>query len=168
MKKDPNIIRPGDRVRVVTPLQFLRCGYPKTPEDYLCEATKKLASFGLKMKPYVFDRVADRLAWGLCVTNGYGGRDRTIHTQESPDLLGKTFVVREVRTVMTGVYFPPRGWSQPDYWTGESDYEPGGLDKQKSHRIAQLVQEDGIHIFNDSTLPEVEVIHLEKLKEKEP
>ena len=36
----------------------------------------------------------------------------------------------------TGIYFSPGGGY--DNWTGEYDFEPGGLEKEKTHKILEL------------------------------
>jgi hypothetical protein len=182
LKKDPKVIRPGDRVRVITPLQVIRCGYPKEPKDYLNETEKAIhllemnlfqpeqvkafVASSRRFPTYARRRLADRLSWALCMANGYGGSERTIHTQENLELLKKTFTVASIRTAMTGRYYPPSGGYNS--YTGDSDWEPGGLANMKSHRIAKLAPEHGCYLIDPTTLPEVEVIHLEKLKENEP
>jgi len=168
--------RPGDRVRVLEPRRFVRCGYPKVPADYLPAAEElyrqlrtpdgQALRFGNKAK----GRILDALSYALAQEDHFGGPERTVHTEQDLSLLEGTYVVQEVRSVKTGRYYPPSGGSV-DSWTGESDWEPGGLADEKVHRIARLKYQDESRVrgFVYSCIaavgggPEVEVCHLERV-----
>ncbi|MFA6118092.1 MAG: hypothetical protein WC729_29165 [Sphingomonas sp.] len=172
----PDIVyRPGDRVRVLEPRRFVRCGYPKVPADYAVAAEElyrqlrtpdgQALRFGTKAE----GRILDALSYGLAQKDHFGGPERTVHTEQDLSLLEGTYIVQEVRSVKTGRYYPPSGGGT-NYW-GESDWEPGGLADEKVHRIARLKYSDDskVRSFLYSLIsfagggPEVEVCHLEKV-----
>lgn len=171
-KRDP-IIRAGDRVRVVVPKFVKRVGYPKSVEDYVPEVleaaktalaaalkpAKTLAALATPTERTVL-RIARELAYLRAKQDGFGGRERSIHFEDIPEHAGVVCTVHDVRTVMTGRYFAPSGGGY-DYYTGESDYEPGGLDNMKPHRLASVsLYRSGKFSTADLELP---VYHLEKL-----
>lgn len=182
-----NIIRRGDYVKVVKPTVVIRCGLPKTTLDYRDWALKQYEKMDL-----VGDEVKITEYWKLCPPDetlirylarykGYmehfGGRDRSLHTAEAPDLVGATGYVWDIKTVYTG-YCHSSYTSGPDYWTGETDYEPGGLEDKKGHRIAwvcfdQYMDNFFLNIKNEPHFKEywrgfslqgapIEVVNLEK------
>ncbi len=130
----PNIIRVGDRVRIVTPTIVTRVGYPKTVKEYEPLA-KEL--FGAELEKHLrrghtFDKVIRDIAYGLAKKDGFGGRERSLHLKDVPGILDQEFYVSGARMVRTGTYYPPQ-YSSSYY--GESDYEPGGLANAKSHKL---------------------------------
>ena len=178
MSKNSKVIRSGDRVIVRKPLQFIRCGYPKTPKDYIEQATLAVTLIeqqflpkterNVLLKPvnkrfptYVRERLIDKFAWAFCVEEGFGGPERKIYTKENPALLNIECTVESVRSVMTGRYYPPRTWTSYNYL--ETDWEPGGLANQKVHRIATIYPDRGPHMYLIGEYPEIELIHLEKI-----
>lgn len=159
----PVAVSAGDRVRVVDPRRVLRVGYPKCAADYLaavCEQHEETLRevFGFKaslrfpsLLPHPASTLEERVAkmprqlrralWDLaylaCRRDGFGGKERRVHLSEPlPAWVGVEFGVARVRTVMEGDYFGPSG--NYDSWTGESDYEPGGLDNQRPRRLATM------------------------------
>jgi hypothetical protein len=72
----------------------------------------------------------------MAVNDGFGGRARTLHTKEYPNLLGRMFQVSETKRVVTGTYYPPSGGDRS--WYEESDWEPGGLTDQKHYKLVSL------------------------------
>lgn len=159
MGKRPNIIREGDRARIIVPKVVVRVGYPKAVSDYL-ETAK--AKFGAALLEEIGERVTDqvlqKIAYGLALADGFGGRERSLHLKDVPDLLGQEFTVGRIRTVQTGTYYPPRGGY--DYY-GDYDHEPGGLENMKARRLAT-----GFMVANCTYLvskSEIPVEHLEKV-----
>ena len=158
-------IEVGDSVRVVVPRFVARVGYPKQVEDYLPQVdgeAAKLNVFLQALRPddhkwrarthsrgvwheqhpawvseRVFDRIRKDVAYSLAQADGFGGRERSIHWTERPELAGATVRVCEVRVVNTGMYYPA---STAYYGSGshEYDYEPGGLDDRRTHRLLRL------------------------------
>ena len=156
MKKNPNLIRENDRVRIVVPKIVTRVGYPKSVKDYVKVAEEK---YGAQLRKDIKWEWAVEIAYGLAKTDGFGGRERSLHFEEKPEILGQEFTVSGIRTVQTGTYYPPHS-SQTYY--GEYDYEPGGLANMKAHRLATGF---GVfwHLYDGSRM-EIPVAHLEKVK----
>ena len=94
-----NIIRIGDKVKIINPEIFQRVGYPLTKQEIINKFTKDekaiieefMNSFGVSyssgffcLAPArnqdVFDRIADALAYGRIRQQGYGGNERKIFT----------------------------------------------------------------------------------------
>jgi len=137
------VIRVGDWVKIVVPRFVERVGYPRSLKDYkgavevlykeqLDAIFEKRDRRGiLRAPPFVEwrarERVVHEIAYMLARQDGFGGRDRTMHFKEVPEMDGKMVQVQRVRTCMTGTYYAPS-------CDGE-DYEPGGLDGQKRHRL---------------------------------
>lgn len=132
-KKNPNIIRVGDWVRIVTPKIVTRVGYPKSVKDYMPTAK---ALFEAELKKHlggmVIDRILHDIAYGLAKSNGFGGNERSLHLEDQPQIMGQEFCVSGVRMVQTGTYYPPSYWTS---YYGEHDWEPGGLADMKSRRL---------------------------------
>ena len=157
---DPKIIRLNDRVRITVPKIVTRVGYPKSVKDYLPLAEEK---YGAQLRKdikweWAVNKALQQIAYGLAKTDGFGGRERSLHFSEKPDLLGQEFTVAGIRTVQTGTYYPPHS-SQTYY--GEYDYDPGGLMDMKAHRLAT-----GFGVFwslYDGSQLEIPVEHLEKI-----
>lgn len=152
--KRSSVLRVGDRARIVTPKFVVRVGYPKVTEDYLPEVDAKVGPelFALLEKLLVIDagptpgrirldttrwpehrvvkRIRHDLAYLLARADGFGGKTRTLHYREIPEAASEIIEVEELRTALTGTYFPPRSY--------EDDWEPGGLDNEVRHRLAKV------------------------------
>lgn len=139
-------VRVGDRVRIINPLHVVRVGYPKSVVDYenvvdaaaletflRAQAPKRYA----RMKSAVDTRegraIRRQLALILAQQDGFGGSERKLHTEEIPEFKDVTGTVRFVKMARTGLYYPPS--SSHDWETGYAEYEPGGLNKAKMHRL---------------------------------
>jgi hypothetical protein len=160
-KAKPKYAKVGDRVRIVEPLMFKRCGYPLDPRAVrdkfameIHELTKRavLAVRGVAL-PKHEDQVEDvslryfevhrgdqwnlfeRAVVGFILQReGFGGRERTVHEVEVAEYKGRTATVTAKQTVMTGTYYAPScGYNGYDY-----DYDPGGLEDMKAHVIYTL------------------------------
>jgi hypothetical protein len=152
MKVKKHIFRVGEAVKIVTPETFLRVGYPKTKKDIEKELTPEqyskiddlLREFGLSndgiyntdyIKTKVRAKVIDAIAYGVLYKQGYGGRDRTIHTENLPELAGRTARIQSKKVVRTGKYEPGTMGCDSD---GYNDYDPAYLSNCKSHVILEL------------------------------
>lgn len=145
----PPVIRPGDQVRILKPIRVLRVGYPKGIEDYeKAVDTAALARFLVDTAPKHFQWRKDpvdtregrairrQLALVLAQQDGFGGKQRTLHTEECPEALNAIAQVISVRSVRTGTYYPPSSYQ--DWESGHTEYEPGGLTDAKMHRLLSL------------------------------
>jgi hypothetical protein len=179
-----NIIRKGDRVKVVNPEFFIRCGYPMTKEDVLRSVLKTgdvkkiedfLSDFGiyqhffaipgtdikhtLETRAYtqVFDRVADALAYGILAAKRFGGRERKVFTEKKEQYLNAEGTVVGRKVVNSGYYQP--GWSD------EYEGEPAYLTNQKTHVIfdVELDYNPEQKIWYPYTCLQIEKTNLQKL-----
>ena len=67
----------------------------------------------------------------------FGGNTRSLHTYREESLKPDTECqVISRKTVKTGTRYGPSGGQ--DYWTGEWDYEPGGLENEQTHVLLQF------------------------------
>lgn len=167
-------IRVGDRVRVVTPKLFVRCGYPLSFDAVLAEVATKhrlaveefLGTLGVMLPassyegyPQSVGKVLKAVAYDLLRQRGHGGKERSIYTTEKPEFAGKEYAVTAVRFVKTGYYCP----GYVDY---SGDHNPPYLGSEKTHRILTL----GGHGRYENTLsdpsggrwrePEIEVTNV--------
>ena len=82
-----------------------------------------------------YRKMLEGLALMLVRHQGFGGRERSLHTVEIPELAGKTFLVCSKCNVKTGTYYPPGG--------SYEDYEPGGLSDAKTHVLLDVLAQTG-------------------------
>lgn len=142
------VYRPGDRVIIMQPQVFVRCGYPfdvvKETDSILThyrfdieQLIEKIDQNG-QPSHYGFDpdirAVASRLARIVAIRRGYGGNERRIYTEWCAEILGKEGTVFSKRVVKTGNRYGPSGGRDEDgHW-----YEPGRLENEKTHVILQV------------------------------
>lgn len=179
------IYRAEDVVRIVNPLFVTRVGYPWDKEyvkknvitddqrKALTEMLEKFhlrpSYFGFEGKGYfdnAFEKILDEMAYWVMKTQGFGGRERTIHTELREDCRGKLAKIISKRVVKTGEYFPSTSYY--DY-NGETEYEPGGLRKEKTHVLLNLdiFSDDGMWAMISSTdKMEIEECHVEIYKQQ--
>ena len=182
MSLKKNVIRINDRVRIINPETFVRCGYPWSKE-YVKEnvITKEqrqairnlLYPDAAPACPVLFKfgeeesveelKMIDILAYVILMKNGYGGKERTVHTKLREELRGKTGVVCDRKVVKTGCYHP--GYSSQGYYDAYPEYEPAYLTNEKSHVILRIL----VHGINDAFVTDpdnqiwIENKHLEKI-----
>lgn len=191
--KNENTIRIGDWVRIREPNIFDRCGYPfsfemamteiyekhgKLIEDLLEKAVLATrASFELRevfsnsenLKSPVFHEIQKKMAYALVEQKKFGGPERKVHTKYIEDLKGLVTKVGYIRFVHSGKYFPSSGGY--DCYSGEYDYEPGGLSERKVHKILVLDKMIDTNImdsrkrFADENYYKIEACWVEKIKE---
>lgn len=142
-------IRVGDRVRIVNPMIFERCGYPLGKKEALAQARHlygaELATLVRKVHGYSllcdvteykgYRDALDGLAYEHMKANCFGGSERSIHAVHIPDLAGKESEVRGVKICKTGTYRPST--EQHSYFD-PMEIEPAELANSKTHRILIL------------------------------
>ena len=151
------VFREGDKVKVVNPDFFVRCGYPLTKELARQDIMKQHAETVHRaindlirtIDEKVFNGKKDRdnyLTWDFYVNekivnivaeeylkqNGFGGRKRSIYTERQEVSKDEVFEVIGKRTCVTGTYVPGCGGPYPE------DYEPARLASPKTHVILKL------------------------------
>ncbi len=112
VRKD--VIRYGDKVEIINPEVFIRCGYPWTKrfvkENIITDKQREairvmLNAFNVNLpktidefiglyynkqrEDPIFDEIMDVMASSILKSNGWGGNKRTIHTELREDLRGK-------------------------------------------------------------------------------
>jgi hypothetical protein len=177
-KAKDGIIRVGDKVRILNPQMFVRCGYPMTvsseTEIVEKELGMKIAEFihsvspdrnfipGLRPASSDFERLKSKIAREVahyrCGLKGWGGRARQIYTREDICYLNQVCTVRGIRFVKTGEYEPASGGGY-SYYGDMEDYEPPYLAVDKTHKILELDYSLGFSVV------EIEASRVEKVVE---
>lgn len=155
MKKlNPNIIRVGDKVKILNPEIFIRCGYPLTPPDVYEEVAKlygekinafvrETLGFPPKQMPtteeeidYDFyydsreartleDKILNAFCYYSVKMKGFGGKERKIYTEHYKQYQDKVGIVEKIKFHKTGIYTP-------------DDYDPPYLSNEEVHKILKL------------------------------
>lgn len=134
--------KPGDLVRIENPLHVARVGYPLTLDDMnpaadacLPGIIQALEASGHPVGNDHLHYLTAGLKKALLKSCGYGGRERTIHTEERPHLKGQLARVEAVRYIVTGTYHPDSSWGGYDE---PAEYDPAYLGDPKRHRLLKL------------------------------
>lgn len=148
-KPNPKVIRPGDKVRIISPRFVKRWGYPKCIDDYLDRVQEEMSpvllekfgigkGLGTALKPLPLWRkhaIFRAIAAELLIKDGFGGKHRTLHFMELPELVGQEHWVCRRRRVL-------EGWYNGGYWSGgyESppEWEQSYLSVEKVHNLVQI------------------------------
>ena len=167
-RKTDQRIRVDDRVLVLEPKIVIRCGYPMGHRVAVREIMDKhgadleefMRKLGIRFDPdnRAHRRVLDELSYVYRRVKGFGGPERSIFTEDRPELTGKECVVVGRRVVTTGVYYAPSGGYDP--W-GESDYDPGGLSDPQHHVLFHIQPRDYTIRTKDELW--IEAKHLQKI-----
>ena len=136
-KRNPDLLRVGDRIEVISPHVVSRVGYPKCHADFLVEVqqTHKAAVEALFRTKRMRHRAYSALAYEALGSAHFGGLERQVHTVEKEGIVGYTATIKHARTVVTGKYYPPH-YSRSYY--GECDNESGGLNDRKYVRLVTI------------------------------
>lgn len=161
MSKKKDIIRVGDKVKILRPLFIYRWGYDNNLSDVYDEVMKKyqpqiweflnnihgmegqktgLMSLSNFPQRYI-TRIAESLAYYIVGTRMRGGSVRKLFYREPNNNSFPLFsnyvdphgqLVSQIKIAKTGTYFAP--------WSGEGgyDWEPGGLYEEKTHKLLRL------------------------------
>jgi len=159
-KKDPTIIRVDDAVKITTPKEFVRCGYPmaknetesiiieeygkdihKIIEKIYKDSTKGSTIDGMVCMPnrmsniisIAKSKITSELAVIKMYAEKFGGNERKIYTKEIPEYKGLIGRVSSIRFVKTGVRIPSCGGSGYEY-----EFEPPHLSGIKTHKILSV------------------------------
>jgi len=157
-KLDPNVIRIGDQVKVIKPEFVERVGYPLSFDDACTIIAEKYSdkinefmgsifpetsdlnkARSLTLKSYwckskSFHRIVKALAYTYIDQHRFGGNERKIYTYTLDEEIWQNQVVYGKAVVKTGLYYGPSGGHYPY----EDDFEPGGLDKCKTHMLLNI------------------------------
>lgn len=159
MSKRKDVIRVGDRVKIINPTEFIRCGYPLTTdiiiENHITPEQKELmwkllATAGYKQlyplftnaTDYEYSKLERTFATILLKSKGWGGKERKIYTQYVDKYLNKIGIVHSKKCVKTGTYSPSR--SSQGYYDSYPEYEPAYLENEKT----VIIYDIAIPIYN--------------------
>jgi len=150
-----DIIRVGDQIKIIKPVFYIRCGYPMDVKE---ETEKVFSEYGKSVEQLMIDvgattkkewstprildsprepslyKICRELAYAKCKLLKFGGKTRSLHTEEIPEFQGISSRVLEIKYVKTGEYYPS---SFHHSYFDEPDYNPGGLNKQKTHKLVR-------------------------------
>lgn len=174
-KKKEDIIRIGDKVKIINPRIIDRVGYPKSVEDIIRnEFTKEDAdkvdglishlsglprniftpynkSYDLK-REHLFDYIVRECAYIRLKRNGFGGNARTIHYKEiANDIKDLEFDVVGKKLAKTGT----RVGGTPEYFNGSYDIDAEGpsFNEEATHIILTVEWHDEKFIYGDGKDP---------------
>ena len=175
------IIREGDKVEIVNPVFVRRVGYPLCLDDGV-KAVSAIAGAEIERllgmfhhvshlaPPYSRERnrraIERALASEWLRSQGYGGRERSLHLVERPEFKGKVAWVRHMKTRHTGTYQPGHTYNTIDGCESDPPY----LDKISTHRIATLDFHLEFDTCDGKTWfdAQVEVTNLKKYETRQP
>jgi len=153
--KNTKYARVGEIVQLVEPYTFVRCGYPLCVKDIIEKEKSNIEAMILEIirswQPKVpgvfatseYSHLSGR-THGMLVAaiasykleqQGYGGKERSIHEQKITNHILGNYVVIGKNFHKTGIRYSPSSWTS---YEGEYDYEPGGLENEKTHCVYTL------------------------------
>lgn len=153
---------PGERVRVVTPKLFIRCGYTLTSDIIMDTREKEVTKavnaahaamvqeiqgesvttmLSIRTSPVVIDqRVRFLLNSAVCSmileNEQWGGKEKKIFEYDASGLQDSEVIVTKKYIVKTGFYHHASGGYCG--YSGEWDYEPAYLDDAKVHCVYEI------------------------------
>jgi hypothetical protein len=165
-----HVYRIGDEVRILNARWIERVGYPLIWTDLIEEVENDpktldaLSALGFFTKRSLFDgkpkinlQFLRAVAMMHVEQRGFGGNERaiiyekheyplrkvtdsflTIRTASDIDYTGFKMEIIGKRVAKTGTYYPPSGGY--DEYSGEYDYQDGGLMNEKTHIILKTVR----------------------------
>ena len=174
MSKD-KVIRVNDRIKIINPNFFKRCGYPLSLEDAFChinnfdEQIRNLLESIINIESntqyvkMVYNKYINQIKKGYAgaylESVGFGGSTRQIETFELKDYKDRIFYVVDKKVVRTGKYT-------------KDSYSGSYLSNQKAHTILELnegtYQKDFLHSKVSMYVPlKIEVCNVEKVIDTE-
>lgn len=188
MSKKRDIIRIGDEVEVINPIFVKRCGYPLCISDLEKELVDKhgddIRDFLIKVgvckkttydifdnennRPYIPVKVLEEMARIMLRSRGFGGDERSLHTEEKTDVMGKRYSVLGRKVVKTGTRMHG---SHSRSYDGEYEYDPPYLADEKTHLLFFIDESTRFNSIysrvsewkNKSGIGWIEAINLKKL-----
>jgi hypothetical protein len=149
------IIRVGDKVKIIKPEFFVRCGYDLTFESAMEQVEEKYSEKILGFinefnsvkipsilirecdyRGHAFERIVKALAYELIRNQMKDGNERKIITELEEERLNKECTVRHKFHVHTGIYNKGHYYKHSAFDGG--DYDPPFLSNLKVHTILQL------------------------------
>ncbi|MFA5897822.1 MAG: hypothetical protein WC829_01785 [Hyphomicrobium sp.] len=135
------IYRPYDRVEIIAPHVFKRCGYPIDVKELADTFTAAQITEAIRAvypnhpeydrNYWPMERVAKALAAAVAAERRFGGNLRSIHTEQHDDIVGQVVTVCGKRVVMTGERCP----AYQDY---DGEWEQAYLGHAEAHVILNV------------------------------
>lgn len=159
----------GDKVKIINPLFIQRVGYvwdkkyviknvitpeqKQALEEFLIKCGFVSGTSGGGLFSYAYEEIMERLAYWVLRKEGFGGKERSIHTKLRETAREKIATIIKKRVVKTGKYTEGRttGWEEPEY-------NPPYLSNEKSHVLLTLDYyfDDNLGMEDDIWPPEIE------------
>jgi hypothetical protein len=151
------VFKPDQRVQIINPEIFIRCGYNLTKKDGLNMISDEdkatiakiiggRTAYNLSFNGFdgIYDKVLDEIAYSRIKEKSFGGSERKIFTELKEKYRNQFAYVNSKRIVKTGKYEAgyTSGWEQPEY-------NPPFLGAEKSNIILNLGCEDWGLSFED-------------------
>lgn len=176
-----NQIKVGDKVRIINPQIFVRCGYPLCISDVAKTIDQKiiidcLVQCGvytfeqlenlIKYHPYhkmqrAYRKILDGIALAVMVSKGFGGSERKIYTREIEEFRDKIVQVESKRQVVTGDRYPGCG---PGYYGDEA--EGPSLENQVRHTLITFIDPSSVLLSSKDFYKEIEISNVERVIEE--
>ena len=163
MSKRKNVIRVGDKVKIINPEIFIRVGYPLTTEmikeSHITEEQRQLMDkllattgnhkyilYGDNINPE-YDKLEHVFSTIVLKSKGFGGNERSVHTETKPEYKDRIGTVISKRYVKVGTY--NSATSHQGYYDDYPEYEPAYLENEKTVIIYNVSIGERDTIFND-------------------
>jgi hypothetical protein len=162
MSKRKNVIRVGDKVKIINPEVFVRTGYPLTTdmvkESHITDEQKQLmrgllrtVGLNYNFSSGCYDREYDKLEHVFSTivlkSKGFGGNERSVHTETKPEYKDRIGTVISKRYVKVGTYNSATNYQ--GYFDDYPEYEPAYLKNEKTVIIYNVSIGERDTIFND-------------------
>lgn len=143
-------LKPGDKVRVLRYRPVRRVGYRLTARDFKTQASQLVDSDEFHSAWTALNKAAGcnlarhdmqaAVAYAMCAKAKCGGEWRGVVVDDDRwnFAYGTVWTVKSTRRVQTGKRYPPQSWR--DSFTGDCDYDPGGLSCGKTVILVSIVE----------------------------
>ncbi len=130
----------GEKVKIINPLQFIRCGYTLTPNilwnnESQAKLMREVVDKGLiaigDFNRFTEHKMSDLVGFLFAKNQNFGGSDRKLFEEECSyikDKLGEVIGKRFVKT----------GFRSGAYQSYEGEWEGPSLDNEKTHCVYNL------------------------------
>ena len=164
-KINKKIFRINDKVQIINPEIFVRCGYPLAKEDIknkeiTAEERQKIANllgcaFVEDIDYFsIYEKMLDNLAYYKLKKKRFGGKERRIHTENKPEYKDNFGTIIGKKIVKTGDY-------ESGYINYDNYYSPY-LENEKSHVILYINMEPTKNYISGDYI-EIESINIKKI-----
>lgn len=159
-------IKVGDRVRILEPEFFIRCGYENNIDDLMAEIYQKertqINTFSDLMggiSEHGIDKIVRQVAYERLHRKKKEGNPRLIFTHREESFKGQDYSVSRIQFVKTGIYSASTGGYH-------DDYDPAYLANEQTHRILHLRMLGKVVTGSNRNfeLSSIEDVHVQKIE----